>query len=202
LSEHKHSLELITESAKFDYQKKLADFNLFAAKKHDNVTKLYALLVEAKGAVATFTSVIQNYNSGEDWNTVDFTAFLEKCTISAGQREDYLTRWAANPKSIKEEIIELQQLQRDATANNAIINCNNQSIYTQIYVSASVNEDVHQFILKLWELYFNGRAQILHIKQGEYRDTLNLYETYKTLNAETEQLMNSLVFSIRKELSE
>ncbi len=84
LEEHKHSLQLIAESEKFEYQKMLADFNLFASKKHDSLTKLYGLLVEAKGAVFEVASVIQFSPSGEEWNKSDYENFLTESNLPHG----------------------------------------------------------------------------------------------------------------------
>ncbi len=78
------SLQLIADRKSLNNQKMLADFNLFASKKHDSLTKLYGLLVEAKGAVFEVASVIQFSPSGEEWNKSDYENFLTESNLPHG----------------------------------------------------------------------------------------------------------------------
>jgi len=54
LAEFNNQLQISTESARFDFQRKIQDFNLYTVKKHEKYIKLYELVLEVKYTIDNF----------------------------------------------------------------------------------------------------------------------------------------------------
>src|SRR4051812_19620253 len=52
LEQHKHDLQQITESSRFDYARRIQDFGLYAVKKHAVNARLYRFLLELEGRLS------------------------------------------------------------------------------------------------------------------------------------------------------
>jgi hypothetical protein len=51
LEDHKHQLNMITETAKFDFQRKIHDFTLYTTKKHEAYAELNNALQDVAGKI-------------------------------------------------------------------------------------------------------------------------------------------------------
>lgn len=65
LEDHKHELSLITEAAKFDFQRKIHDFTLYATKKHEAYAELNNALQNAAGKISDLEDMQKEHNFTE-----------------------------------------------------------------------------------------------------------------------------------------
>lgn len=63
LAHYQYELNLITEEKKFDYQRKIQDFNLYTSKKHESYQELYRLVVTAKHKIIDLADETELENS-------------------------------------------------------------------------------------------------------------------------------------------
>jgi len=63
LAHYQYELNLITEEKKFDYQRKIQDFNLYTSKRHESYQELYRLVVTAKHKIIDLADETELENS-------------------------------------------------------------------------------------------------------------------------------------------
>ena len=95
LEDHKHSLGLITEQARYEYQRDLENFNLYAARRHTAVESVYAKARVGHGAVAGL------FGSGEkltfeELNRNEMDEHLVSLRVPQGTRVEILKDWDSN----------------------------------------------------------------------------------------------------------
>lgn len=98
LEDHKQALGILTEQAKFDLQRRLADFNLFATRKHEAAAKVWEAARIAHGYVTGLYGM-QSEHTFEEFNRDDMTAHLSELGVPKGKQHDVLHDWPANRDS-------------------------------------------------------------------------------------------------------
>ncbi len=92
LADHEHALELITEQARFDYQRRLASDNIYAAKKHEVASNVYAAFRVAHGYVAALFGATERL-SFVDYDAEDLAKYLDSRGVPQGMKKEILAFW-------------------------------------------------------------------------------------------------------------
>ena len=81
LEDHKHELSLASESARFDFQRKIRDFSLYAEKKHEIYIALHKLVLDAHGRIFGLIGLVRMPDLTE-YDRKDIDRFLIKEHLS------------------------------------------------------------------------------------------------------------------------
>jgi hypothetical protein len=76
LEEHKQKLNVMTEEARFYFQRKIQDFTLYATKRHEGYTKLHTLLQDATSKIRDLDCPFNEPNFTEARRTLEKTVTL------------------------------------------------------------------------------------------------------------------------------
>ncbi|MFA5839866.1 MAG: hypothetical protein WC890_04325 [Candidatus Margulisiibacteriota bacterium] len=192
LEEHKHALSLITENAKFDYQKKLSDFNLYVQKKHQIYSELFKYIMIADGKVAGLRGC-KEFPTFQEYNKMDIEEYLLKLKVPRGKIEDIINIWVADNDLAKKEVRIYLDLAGFNNAKKALIEANNCYWLSVIYLSEAVNNECRPLLDKISSL-----LTIYEFKEA----SSEFNKDSKTLKEEIAALISSLTSIMKKELTE
>lgn len=154
LENYKHQLNSLTESARFDYQRKLKDFDIYTNKKHTSYVEFNNLLLTAHGRVTGLMG-LRSMPTYQEYNEEDIRKLLEKEHIPDGMRKDILLLFESNRDSAIEKIRELLrriELHDAKQSRQDALNC---LLLSKLYFSDKVFEKSKALLLKLGELYLS-----------------------------------------------
>jgi hypothetical protein len=89
LQDHKHSLEVATEQAKYEFQRQLADFNLYAVKRHNAAETIYAAVRVAHGHVVNLFGLARGLTF-QEYDDKDITAYMTAKEVPSGKQAEIL----------------------------------------------------------------------------------------------------------------
>jgi hypothetical protein len=155
LENHKQALQLATEQARFDYQRRLAGFNLYNEKKHAAAAEIYRALRIAHGHISRLQGVREELSFVE-FNTRDIAEYMTSHDVPQGKQEEILSLWGDDkPEAIKQlkpylRMVEFQLAERKA---QEAMNC---ALLNELYFPDRV---IHSFndlftIFRKWIAYF------------------------------------------------
>ena len=91
IEEHRQSLNVVTEHAKFDLQRKLHDFTLYTAKRHEAYVELYNLLRAAADRVCNLEH--QEYLNFAGYGREEFEDYLRREGMKNRRIEELSNEW-------------------------------------------------------------------------------------------------------------
>ena len=143
LQDHRHDLNTISESLRYDYQRKLEDFNLFTTKKHAIYMKLYELLHIAFGKVGNLTGN-RRILTLKDHDKSDIEKYMDGIKIPNKIKSQVLGMWETNQDSAIGKIREYERAFEIQDARFAIMEARNYSITNKLYLSDLVFNKVSE----------------------------------------------------------
>ncbi|MCD4652760.1 hypothetical protein K8T06_02375 [bacterium] len=152
LEDHRHDLTTISESLKYDYQRKLEDFNLFTTKKHAIYMKLYELIHIAFGKVGNLTSS-RPILTLEDRDKTDIEMYMDVYNFPNKIKSRILNMWDTNQASAIGIIRKYKRLFEIQDARFAIMEARNYSITNKLYLSDSVFDKISNAAGKMISLH-------------------------------------------------
>jgi hypothetical protein len=147
LQEHKHTLEMAAEEAQFEYQRRIADFNLYSAKVHDSYAELWKRIRYAYSRVIDLRQ--ERSLEFEYYNADDVESRLTREEIPSGKRTAVLKIWNDDrPAGVKalNEVLRYKQLHN---AVNGIIEANAAFLSNELYLSDEVSQLTGIFLVHL-----------------------------------------------------
>jgi len=151
----KHQLDLSTEAERFNYQRKIQDFNLYTIKKHENYIRLYELLLEAESKILGIYGFKTDLTYQEH-NEADFRRIMTEEKFPEGKIEEVFSIWEKRGKeeAIKEmrkffRLIELKK------ADNSFWSLKNHFALSKLYLSDTVEKKLNDFLSSLGNLLAN-----------------------------------------------
>lgn len=151
LEKFKHSLDLITEGAKFDYQIKLSDFNLYVQKKHAIYSELYRLLMVAEGKISGMRG-LKWLPTFEEFDEVDVVKYLEHKNVTHGEIECVRELWKTDKKGAVKKIHDYLKNEDLKEARIAFFEASNKYWVSVIYLSDGISQKSKLFIDKMGAL--------------------------------------------------
>ena len=150
LETHKNELLLTAEAARFDYQRKIQDFELFTTKKHIANAKLYRGLLEAHGRVTDLLpKSIQYAPSFEDFNEKDLEAFLGEQKFPSAKQEEVLRIFRDDKGRAVEAYLEYRATLQSWKAHKAHERATRYFVFNALYLSPRTTELAEKLLLAM-----------------------------------------------------
>lgn len=197
LEEFKTELKHTTEFLKYDFNRKLVDFNLFTSKKHEVYAELFSKVLYAKSAVVGLEGLMQ-FLTFEDFDEEDLRKFLENKKVPKGKTNEFLDEFrskktdrdlenlANKVHSYIYKIIDVKH------AENIVREAKGYFYINAIYFSDDLYVFIKDYFIKLFQLY--------HIFSSNFRLNDD-YEKKISLEAFLEANLEELRIRLRKEIS-
>lgn len=199
LEKYKRDLQDISEATKFEYQRKLSDFNLYTTKKHEHYIKLYEQILNAYGYVSHLASALKMRPSYSWYNEEDIRDHLKKLLLPKGRIDELVTAWNDNKNQAEREIYKCITLKEEFDAENAINEMKNLYWKSQLYMSETLSSEIKTLIDQLFELYFNCKCEYKEFEEPKER--LSNYEKNKQSKEIIDKHFQDIVILMKEELT-
>lgn len=199
LKEYERALQDITENTKFEYQRKLVDFNLYTVKKHEHYINLYEALLISHSFLSHLSSPLKGRSSYSWFNDEDIKDHLETLSLPKGKIEKILLLWQQDRNKGQAEIHSCVSLKEEFDTENSIQALKNIFWRSQLYLSSELTLLITPLIGQFYDLLF--------LCKKEYRDGADrqeikeIREKTKILQEETDRHFNTIVDLMKKELT-
>jgi hypothetical protein len=137
LEDHRHMLDLAAEAAKFDLQRRLADFGLYAAKKHEAAGKIWEGLRVAHGAVTSLRGLTRE-STMEDYNEEDLRTAFSGLRMPRGKQEEILAEWRKSPAAALASAQPYLRMLRVQYAERLLTEARNTIYLNELYLTDEV----------------------------------------------------------------
>lgn len=137
LETHKQKLMLLTERAKTDYQRELADFTLYAQRRHSAAETVYAAVRVAHGHISNLFGLSRSLTF-EEFNTEDITTYMTGHDIPRGKQDEILRLWTADREAAKRILLPYLRVMTVQEAERKFIEAKNKTFLNELYLSDDV----------------------------------------------------------------
>ena len=184
LAQFKHSLDNAAANASYDYQRRLQDFNLFVAKKHEVLAELHKRLLDATSQIVRFSQGGRDRALLLDTNADDASDYLENhAKIPRGKRAEILGSWETDREESLRLLYEYQDVMQGEHARRAWVKANNYRLGCDVYLPEQISQAAETLVVRLerlrvrTELEKPGAPKLY--QEGE--DVRRLFEELKSL---------------------
>lgn len=198
LEGYKGQLQELSEKQKHQNQRRLADFNLYAAKKHERSIELYEKLCDAKNKVLWRNSPLRQLPTFTDYNREDMVEFLEKYNLTRAYREELLKLWETNFKGAVDKIYKVMTSQEDLDVRIAVSEAVKAHLQADLYLIRDISSGIDQFTNQLNQLAFLCSKENRQYISGE--ESQKMYEERNEIAANIEKEFPIIVERMQKML--
>jgi hypothetical protein len=155
LENHKQALQLATEQARFDYQRKLAGFNLYNEKKHAAAAEVYTALRTAHGHISRLQGVRERLSFVE-FNTEDIEEHMTSHDVPHGKQEEILALWGDDKAEAIKQLRPYLQMLEFQLAERKAQEAENCAVLNELYFSDRLIHSISDLltIFRRWITYF------------------------------------------------
>lgn len=159
LETHKSELQLILETNKFDFQRKMSDFNLYTNKRHESYMNIYDMYLRADGAIRGLMG-LRSLPDYSEYGREDLEKRLRSFNLLENVIIDFLQKWDVatnyNDKTqLHREINDYIKKIEPKIAKNKLSEAKNYYLTRRIYLSEEVNNLLESLTINLSN-YANG----------------------------------------------
>jgi len=155
LENHKHDLQKIMESMRFDFQRKTQDFILFTNRKHEKYALIYDLYLRAEGKVRGILKIEFNVKKISQLELHQLEAYLKRHKLPENKVENILIDWVQGDKGkISSEIINLVLEVELSRSRELFNNAKNEFLLNRIYLSSDVTSLIYELNKQLNNILF------------------------------------------------
>ncbi|ARU61867.1 hypothetical protein CBW65_13125 [Tumebacillus avium] len=181
LESHRHTLMLITEETKFDFQRRIQDFSLFTSKKHEAYQELYKLILIANGKVLSFSGGFKSELSFEEFSKEDLEKYMTDKKVVSGKMKYLLEMLESNRRKAIKEMKEYILMIDFQKAWHSINEARNLLLINELYLSDEVSKSSKDVLNIIDQLlyYYESRdkedvknIQILELQRPGQLDRL------------------------------
>lgn len=137
LAHHRHELELITEQARYEYQRRLTSDNLYTSKRHDVAASVYAALRIAHGYVAGLWGIREEFTF-EEFNEEDIRGYLTSRQVLRGKQDEILINWGTDRNAALTLLRPYVRMLDVQDADNKFREAKNLVYLNELYLSEAV----------------------------------------------------------------
>lgn len=200
IEKYKQELLVATEHSKFDFQRKIQDFNLFTSKKHEVYGELNKLLLIAENYITGLFG-FRTELSYEEFDKIDLKKVMENSGFPNGKINQILN--TIDEGNRIEAIIMMKKflgLKEFRDSNNALINARNYFWSSIFYFSDKVESLVKDILSKLTSLLVKQEQidQLPEVAQ-ETKNKLGLESI--ELKREIPIILENIMEQMKEELS-
>lgn len=198
LETYKGQLQEVAEKQKHLNQRRLADFNLYAAKKHERSIELYEKLCNARNKVLWRNNPLRQLPAFTDYNKEDMREFLDKYNLTRAYKEELLLLWERNFKDAVDKIYKVMTSQEDLDASISISEAVKAHLQADLYLPRDISSEVDQFTSQLNQLAFLCSRENRQYISGEEHQ--KMYDQRKELAENVEKQFPLIVEHMQKML--
>ena len=145
LETHKQKLDVLTEQARYDFQKKLANVGLHVARRHRSYAEAYRACRVAHGLIANQRG-LRKYPTFEEYNRDDVVAYLTARDAPKGFIQEILAMWETDRQTAKSRLGPYARMLELQGAENAFIKAKNELYLNELYFSETVIKACNEFV--------------------------------------------------------
>lgn len=193
LETHKYELNKLTEEAKFDYQRMLSGFNLYAPKRHDAYARLHSSAMKAKNYIFGLRGA-RTEPAFTDYDENDIQEYLKEVLILPnGKVNEVVNLWKRGDQVMaKKEIRRYLKIKAYRDATNCFIDAYQCFFDSSLYLSDRAKQVTQLLLTDLRSLLINYNI--------EYKD-MDLREENEQLKTDIEKNLEELTLIMKEELS-
>jgi len=193
----KQKLEVATEEIRFDFQKKIHNYNLFIQKKFSAYEEIQRLILYAESKICSLYG-LRSEPTYEEYNKDDFITLLEKNNFTKGKIEELLSYY--NKRAIFiEKFRKLLRFKEMGESNISINELRNHYWLSKLYLSDEIDKETKDVIDKMTTLQI--KYELLEDMPWEYRRQDSTGDEAQKLKEEIQKLVPIYIQQIKKELS-
>ena len=193
LENYKHELNLITENARYNFQRKIQDFSLYTVEKHKRYIELHKLILNAHGRIFELSGRVSSLDLKE-FGKSDIEIYLEDRNLLRKKRLELLSLWDKDTSNNKETAIsEINQYCRALDiggARDELTEARNYYLKSRLYLSTTADASIKDFLDKL-----SKRLGYMEFPDG------NAGEEIRSLQNEISVKLDEIVMQMKEELS-
>lgn len=145
LEAYKQSLTVLTEQAKFDFQRRLFDFNLFAQRKHDAAGKVWEVVRIAHGYISSLSGFSREHTF-EEFNETDILTHMESRGVPKGKQQEIQKLWDTNRSEAIQILRPYLRMLRIQDADRKLQEAKNMIYLNELYFSEGSIKALDQFV--------------------------------------------------------
>jgi len=145
IATHKHELQLAADALRFDYQRQLSDFNLFAVKKHEIAGQVYEKFRIAHGRVRGLTG-LSSQLTFEEFNGADISRYMATRNIPMGKQDEVLALWEKDRDAALADLRPYLRMLDIQEADRAFSEAKNAAYSNELYMPNVVIERMNDLI--------------------------------------------------------
>ena len=163
-----HELDRAAAAANFDYQRKLQDFNLFIAKKHEVMAELYGLLIRANSEILRAAKGDRTVALLEDQHAEDVETYLrDHANVPTAKRKEILSHWQEDRTQAMKILNDYQESMQPEFARRALDKANNYRLHHELYLPDHIAEAVNDVTKNLYFMhhFIQGDEAVLRTEE-------------------------------------
>ena len=149
LQEHSRVINGILEQQKFDHQRLLAEFSLYAAKRQEKYIQLANRMHTAMKEISCISSGIQRVRTFKDYDEKDVEIYLENLKVvclTEKMKEEIKECWKNDPQKGIQELQALDKKFKDIRAYNAVLDLRDSYLDALLFLPDKLSENLEQYI--------------------------------------------------------
>ena len=156
LEDHKQSLRLAAEAARYDYEHRLSQINLYATNRHAAAVEVYRALRVAHGRCVNLRGIRQDLTF-EEFNESDLADYMLSYQVPTGKMEEILGRLRIDRADAIEDMRKYLQMLDVQEAQNELGRAKNISYLNELYFDDEVIVVINDCldILDEWMAYIH-----------------------------------------------
>lgn len=198
LEDHKHDLQMIVENNKFDIQRKMHDFSLYASKKHSIYADLYGLFLNAEKMSKRMMGFreMPNYIA---YSGKELEYALRNKGIPEVKIEYYVEGWNSYKSTKIDDLKMYIQFFEINEAKLAFSESKDKFHNSRLYLSEKVTEICHKTTEVMWNLIVD--LELVLDKDIIGYDKSKFRKSYEINKKELNELLLNLQIEMQKEIS-
>ena len=193
----KQNLEVATEKIRFDFQKKIQNYNLYVQRKFSAYEELQRFILTAESRLTSLYG-FRSEPTYEEYNQEDFTLLLEKNNFTKGKIGEMLYYYNDKDKFLK-MIRKLLRFKEVRDSDLSINGLRNHYWLSKLYLSDDVDQKTNNILDKMTTLQVI--YEMLEDIPSNYQGRKDEYNKSLNIKAEIRKLVPELGILIKKELS-
>ena len=200
LEEFKNQLLISTESAKFNFQRKIQDFNLYTVKKHEHYVKLYELILITESRITSIYG-FKSIPTYEEYNQKDLREVMVNNNFPDGKINEIFEVWEKKGKEdALDKLKKFMRLVEMQKANNSFWDAKNHYSISKLYLSKAVNKKLHATLGSLGSLL--AHYQTLEEMSFEaQQESMDFTKKGNKIRNSIKPQIDELTYELKKELS-
>jgi hypothetical protein len=196
LEAFKAQLSGLADAARFDYSRRLADFNLFAAKRHEVYPEVYRRYRATFDAYQQYRSAYHRNPGYKTRNEAEVRELMTKTRVKADAQEEVVAQWNANRDEGFRLLTAALDRRYSLRARAVFDRAQDFWLANYVYASKDVRAMVSSLVPKL-------REYVVYLEQTPFEERQRDEVTktkWKTMEGEVRDQLEALTDALRDEL--